>query len=373
MHPVTPFVGDQRADIDCLSSVSESSTAMAGSGIGECASMSPVESSLTDPEIDRIITDYQPRMARYEEAAVLIEGRLRRELRAHAIRAVLSSRAKHPEDLREKLTRKRLDERFSYANLSRSLETVVTDLAGCRVLVYRLEDQTKTVELLRRTFAIAPLDNAVEHHDKLSGYRAHHVLLRLSEDEERIALRGAVCEVQIVAFGAHVFNELEHDIGYKDKHCPPTNAEKEILDDLRCAARLLDRAAERLMVERGEAVARQTRMLTSAEDLQLVLERAAGRKLQGEFDRLFRFLNTVLEPLTAASVASLGDIDALLKQGAERAAAARLGAVDDVVSIALALIDRFELELRETVRSQRGRPTLFKKSVEQYLDREHDS
>jgi ppGpp synthetase/RelA/SpoT-type nucleotidyltranferase len=332
------------------------------------ADMSDVVPPLTDPEIDRVVSEYVPRMARYEEAALLVEQRLRRELRANAIRSMLSSRAKHPDDLREKLTRKRTDARYAYSNLSTTLESVVTDLAGCRVLVYRLEDQHKAFELVRRVFTVPPVRNAIEHHDRPSGYRAIHVLVRVGDDEERFSLRGAVCEIQIASFGAHVFNELEHDIAYKDHECPPTGAEREILDDLRCAARLIDRAAERLMLARGDSVVRQTRVLTSAEDLQLVLERAAGRKLHGEFDRLFKFLNIVLEPLTAATVAALGPIAELLSAGEQRAKKASLEYTDDVMSIALALTDRFAPELRESVRSQRGRPTLFKKSVEQYLD-----
>ena len=56
---------------------------------------------LSEDQIGRVIEAYRLQMARYEAAARFVEQRLRREYRAAALPVLLSSRAKHPEDLRD--------------------------------------------------------------------------------------------------------------------------------------------------------------------------------------------------------------------------------------------------------------------------------
>src|SRR5262249_29082758 len=66
-------------------------------------STDPSPASLTEAQIEQIAQRYKLEMVRYEGAARFVEQRLRRELREAAIPALLSSRAKHPGDVREKL------------------------------------------------------------------------------------------------------------------------------------------------------------------------------------------------------------------------------------------------------------------------------
>lgn len=319
--------------------------------------------SLTDPEIDILVGQYVREMARYEEAARLVEDRLRRSLRANAIRALLSSRAKHPDDLRGKLARNRTDPRYGFAMLDRGMNDVVTDLAGCRIMVYRLSDVEHVARVVREALDLVTGPKAIEPHNKPSGYRATHILVRLRDNEERLSLRGAVCEVQITSLASHVFNELEHDIGYKDHGVPQTDTEQAALHEVMYAARLLDPAVERLLVERAESVRRQTVRLKDAEELQFVLEHAAGRRLHGEFARLFRLLDAAVQPLTAATLAGLGQVDQLLERGMKRATSLAIDGTDDVVLLALALFDDYAEEFEQLVREQRGPATLLKKAV----------
>lgn len=322
---------------------------------------------LTDPDIDVVLAGYVRQMARFEEAALLVERRLRRELRANAIRSLLSSRAKHPEDLREKLTRKRTDSRYVLSALRDEIDRIVTDLAGCRVMVYQRTDVEKVRRLVREAFELAPVEGNDEAHDKATGYWAHHLLVHIT-DLERASLRNTICEIQITALGSHVFNELEHDVAYKAHGVPPSAAEEEALKDLRAAARLVDRAAERLLFERAETVATSTAPLRDAEDLQYALEQAAGRKLHGEFLRLFRFLDGLAESLTAQVAVGLAGPD-VMAQGAKIAAELGLEPDDDVVCVALGIHRSYPDEIERFVRSLRGRATLLKKAVETAAER----
>jgi ppGpp synthetase/RelA/SpoT-type nucleotidyltranferase len=317
--------------------------------------------ALTDPEIDILVSQYAREMARYEEAARLVEDRVRRALRANVIRSLLSSRAKHPDDLRGKLEKKRSDSRYRLAALREDMNRVVTDLAGCRVMVYQLPDIDKVERVIRETFKLAVLENAFERHRKESGYLATHILVQIQDDEERLSLRGAVCEVQVTSIAAHVFNELEHDIGYKDHDCPPTEAEQGSLEEVRRMTWMLDRSVGRLLADRERAVDEQTRPLRSAEELQFTLEQGAGRPLHGEFVRLFRLLGAVIQPLTARA---LGPVSELLDRGKQRAVDLQFAGDDDVVNISLALFDDYADEFERFVAVQRGPITELKKAIQ---------
>jgi hypothetical protein len=194
------------------------------------------------------------------------------------------------------------------------------------------------------------------------------VLVRLPDDIDRLSLRGTICEVQITSLAAHVFNEMSHDIDYKDHDCPPTPAELDSLAEVRYVTWLLDRSVERLVVDRAKAVRMQTVPLKNAEELQFALEQEANRRLHGEFVRLFRLLSTGFEPLTPAV---FGSIPELLRQGEKRAEELGFTGADDVVHIALALFDDNAAEFEQVVREQRGPATLLKKAILKAAERKH--
>ncbi len=314
-------------------------------------------------EIDAVVERYLREMARYEEVARVVEDRLRRATRANALRVMLSARAKHPEDLRKKLELKKDDPRYERQALERALDRVVTDLAGCRVMAYRPTDVPSIERAVLETFELADVERARERHEKPSGYRATHLLVSIGASEERLSIRGTTCEVQITSIAAHVFNELEHDIGYKDHDVPPTEAERRALDELLHAVRLVDPSVERLASARADSIQRQTVALRDAEELKYVLERDAGRPLHGEFNRLFRMLGAVNEFLTPAAVLAFGNAKELLEKGGAAASNLGIADADDVVRIALALFEHFPEEFKQLVQEQRGPATLLKKAV----------
>ena len=157
-------------------------------------------------EIDTIVERYRREIARYEETAHLIEARLRRATRDATIQVLLSSRAKHPEDLRKKIEakNKKGDPRYTFEALNEDVNQVVTDLAGCRVMAYQQSDVENITRAVLDSFHLAPVENANEKHDKTSGYRANHLLVIVPPDEERISLRNTICEVQIASLASHI-------------------------------------------------------------------------------------------------------------------------------------------------------------------------
>lgn len=331
---------------------------------GDAPVMPPVPPPLSAPEIEDVVDGYKLQMTRYEEAALLIERRLQRELRAEAIRCLLSSRAKHPDELREKikLNNRKRDPRYVVAALGKDVGKIVTDLAGVRVLVYQADDVDKVRRVVRTQLRLAPCPRNDEFHDRPSGYWAAHLIVEVSDDE-RASLRGTYCEVQVTTVAAHVFNELEHDITYKTHGVDCGVAEEKTLRDVKAAARLLDRAAERLLAEHGKTVMDTQREIVDASQVQFIFEQRVGRKLSGDFERLFRFVRSSIARLTAETIKTLGEPPQLLQRGEEIAASEGWNDADDVARIVMGLYASYEAELESFIRGP-GRPGSFKRAVE---------
>jgi ppGpp synthetase/RelA/SpoT-type nucleotidyltranferase len=199
-----------------------------------------------DAEIGGAVAQYVREMGRYEEAARLVERRLRAALRARGVPALVSSRAKAPEDLRGKLLRKAAT---IAPHELHDVGAVITDLAGCRVLAYRPSDVERIEEAVQASFARAPRAGSIERHAKPSGYRATHILVTVAGDDERLWLRGAICEVQIVSLASHLWNEIEHELVYK-RGAPPAEELRAALEHIRRACSELEAMVEALGPDR---------------------------------------------------------------------------------------------------------------------------
>jgi ppGpp synthetase/RelA/SpoT-type nucleotidyltranferase len=229
---------------------------------------------LTEPQIEVVVQRYLREMARFEKTASAVADRLRRELRAEGhLRYMLSFRAKHPDDLREKLRRKSNDRdaRYSFDALM-EIGDVVTDLAGCRVVVYSVPDEERVAELVRRVFALPDRDDARPSPiRRSSGYQATHTLVLAPEAQDDTSIRGSICEVQVATVAAHLFNELEHDITYKKLGHAATSQEQRLLASVERACKLADHIVEQLLDERARGKARLVSLSDPAE-LRLALE-----------------------------------------------------------------------------------------------------
>lgn len=323
-------------------------------------------SRLLEPEIEKLTNQYMREMARYEKAAATVAERLRRELRAEArLRHLISFRAKHPDDLREKLRRKCDNPRYAFELLQNDLNSVVTDLAGCRVVVYMPDDEQRVIALVDRVFRFPSRPDAQpEPYRKSSGYRATHRLVLASESVEDLSIQGALCEIQVTTLAAHLFNELEHDVTYKDHGQKPSEEEQRILEEILWATNLSDRASDRLLAAHDRTT-RDNDILNDAESLRFALERAAGRPLAGDFVRLHRMLEGTLDQLSIATLRSLGDVKETILQGKDYAGRlSQEDLSDDVVCYALGLTKlRGELVLQ--AKSWRGPETPLKRALVQ--------
>jgi len=175
------------------------------------------------------LQEYDRSFDRLAKLVQFIVQCLEGELKSHDILARVSGRVKSRASLKAKLqswlTR---PEKEAALKTRQDLYSVIGDLAAVRVMTY-VEQDRNTVEMLARERFASPqhLPNygweKKEHTDRVHGnnrnfYRATHMQIalragdcsgpyeNLSEDQ---------CELQITSMLAHVWNEIEHDIGYK--------------------------------------------------------------------------------------------------------------------------------------------------------------
>lgn len=231
------------------------------------------------PISDKVIVDAVARYDRERDRYIKLAARVADICRSNivegnAIRAQVTSRTKTVRSFEGKLRRfaKRADKNFTTVD---DVFSQVGDFAGVRVATYRPEDEAKVANEIATLFA-GPDGGKVEIDlkDKLSPadclfYRATHCQVAL-RDEELVGdygnLRGASCEIQICSMMAHVWNEIEHDIGYKPEGGGPGEAEKGLLETLGHLTRSGDAAITRLLAANYERLTAQTGDFTDVHD-----------------------------------------------------------------------------------------------------------
>lgn len=314
---------------------------------------------ITQGEIEVVVGHYREAMARYEEAATVLEHRLRRELRAAAIKTLVLSRAKHPDEVRQDLEYQRASDdpaepELTYTKLNSDLNRTITDLSRATVIVYHPIDEQAAFEMILRRFPLADVPNPIEHQeDRQRGSRA---LVEIDESFDRPSLRGSIVEVKVASISSHIFNELGADIGFAHSGEQPEHV-AEGIEDLMYLSRLTDRAVHRLLEARRTRLFDPHEPLEDPVDLRHALEQMVGHTLTGDFQRLFRLLGTVIHPFTAGALAALGSPEKRLEQGVRIATGLGLhetGGDDDVLCYTLSLMETFGPEFQELASHWRG-------------------
>jgi len=123
-------------------------------------------------------------------------------------------------------------------------------------------------------------------------------------------LRDVLCEIQIASLANHIWNELEHDVVYKnvDLGNPTTdqNAWLEIMWDALQTADTAVAHLSRVNAHRREQALSDQTELKTAEDLALALGAYLGRHLTGDREGLFKLLQQTVQQLTRKQLQAWG-------------------------------------------------------------------
>ncbi|PYF10386.1 RelA/SpoT family protein [Rhodobacter viridis] len=194
-----------------------------------------------DPKyIPDAVDRYRRERDRYVKLADRIAEICREDIcEQNAIRAQVTFRVKTPKSFEGKLKRfsTRLDK--NYENVGEIFDGI-GDLAGVRIATYRHEDCEEVVAHLQKALAGPNGEIEIDRKDKNTEnrenyYRAIHVQVALPT-EQQVGIYDNVgdisCEIQVCTMIAHVWNEIEHDIGYKPDLGEPSDDERYYLGQL---------------------------------------------------------------------------------------------------------------------------------------------
>jgi ppGpp synthetase/RelA/SpoT-type nucleotidyltranferase len=223
--------------------------------------------AISDQIITGAVARYDRERDRYIKLAARVADICRSHIvERHAVRAQITSRAKTVRSFEGKLRRfsKRRDKSFQTAE---EVFEKIGDFAGVRVATYRPEDEPRVADAIRALFTGPDgSDVVVDLKDKLDPanckfYRATHCQVFLREEElvgDYGNLRGASCEIQICSMMSHVWNEIEHDIGYKPEGGGPGEAERGLLEVLGHLTRSGDATITQLLAANYARMTAQT-------------------------------------------------------------------------------------------------------------------
>lgn len=220
---------------------------------------------------ETIIAESVARFSRERDRYIKLAGRVADLCRSevvekNAVRAQVTSRTKTVRSFEGKLRRfaRRADKNYQTVD---EVFADISDFSGVRVATYRPEDEARVAKAVSDYFG-GPNDGNVDvdPKDKLKPaqgqfYRATHCQVFLP-DQELVGdfdnLRDVSCEIQICSMMAHVWNEIEHDIGYKPESDGPSETERGLLETLGHLTRAGDAAITRLLDANVDRMTEQT-------------------------------------------------------------------------------------------------------------------
>jgi ppGpp synthetase/RelA/SpoT-type nucleotidyltranferase len=180
--------------------------------------------TISEPIIAEAVARYQREYDRYLKLCARVADICREEIvEANAIRAHVTFRAKGLKSLEAKLRKSAQMGKKSMPTIDAVFDQV-RDLAAVRVATYVQTDERKVTEAISKRFvgskAAAVLIDLKDKHatDSRNFYRATHLEVYLHPQDivgTYSNVDGVPCEIQVCSMMAHVWNEIEHDIGYK--------------------------------------------------------------------------------------------------------------------------------------------------------------
>lgn len=214
--------------------------------------------TISEETIKNAVLRYHREYDRYLKLSARVAEICRFEIvEGNAIRAQVTFRAKSPKSLEGKLRR------FA-ASGARDLPSVqsvfdaVRDLAAVRIATYEQRHEDQVAQLVCKRFV--DLKGATpdsERKDKSAAdnsnfYRATHVEAFLPEADvigTYANVSDVPCEIQVCSMMAHVWNEIEHDLGYKPLAGSLSEQERNLLIMLGHAVRQGDMTIGSLFAE----------------------------------------------------------------------------------------------------------------------------
>jgi ppGpp synthetase/RelA/SpoT-type nucleotidyltranferase len=276
----------------------------------------------TNAVVDDFLTAYRREFDYYQEASRLCAQLCEQELRGNGKRVIVTSRAKAPDRLAEKLRRREEEQKKDYRT-SQEIYDDIVDLSGVRIALYFPGDLQDVDKIIRNTFRLVrepktfPDGSPKKYKKQFDGYHATHYLVglkpeKLGSDQQRYA--EARIEIQVASVLMHGWAEVEHDLVYKPLSGELSDDEYAILDEMNGLVLTGEIALRRLQVAFDKRVNQADQEFTNHYELAAFLHRElrlatrdAAEPDMGRVDLLFQLLRHyqknrpgVIKPLLSA-------------------------------------------------------------------------
>lgn len=278
--------------------------------------------------VSEFIGRYRKEFDFYEQSCRMVAQSLEAKLRSAGVRAIVTSRAKNPTRLEEKVRQRSV--KANYKNVDDIYRDIV-DLAGVRVALYFPGERDEVGKIVRSSFTLVeepkefPTTGQPSYNKRFSGYWATHYRVRISEstlNESQKRYSEAKVEVQVASVLMHAWSEVEHDLVYKPLQGALSEEEYSILDELNGLVLSGEIALERL--QRAGELRASTH----------------GREFSNHYDLAASLLDLARTSLSVADVnqAAMGRVDTLY----QLLKAAGLNTPDQLAGYVQALHSDFE-------------------------------
>lgn len=259
------------------------------------------------PLIDDFLARYRREFDFYDQSARLLAQQLEADLQGSGIRAIVTSRAKQPGRIGDKIRQRDITKQYSSVD---AIFSDIVDLAGVRVALYFPAERDEVGKLIRARCDLVdppkefPANAAPSYAKRFSGYWATHYRVRmreasLAEAQKRYA--DARIEIQVASLLMHAWSEVEHDLVYKPLQGNLSLDEYAILDELNGLVLAGEIALERLQRAAESRVAKRDARFGNHYDLAAYLFEAVKPVISaaptdpalGRVDLLFGFLKKI--------------------------------------------------------------------------------
>ena len=214
--------------------------------------------TISDETIKRAVQRYHREYDRYLKLCARVAEICRVEVvEGNAIRAQVTSRAKSPKSLEGKLRRFASTGKKTMPDVDAVFDQI-RDLAAVRIATYEQRHEEQVVNFVCNRFwdsaGKAPKHERKDKNrvDQTNFYRATHVEVFLPPSDvvgTYANVADVPCEIQICSMMAHVWNEVEHDLGYKPMSGSLSEPERHLLAMLGQSVRLGDGTIASLFAE----------------------------------------------------------------------------------------------------------------------------
>jgi ppGpp synthetase/RelA/SpoT-type nucleotidyltranferase len=186
---------------------------------------------------EKIIEDFSNQYLRefdfYNAASMLAAQLIEAQLISKGIRAIVTFRAKNPSRLKDKISKRAIEENKNYINLKDIYQDIV-DLAGVRIALYFNSERDEIEQIINDIFTVHK-KKEFPTEEKSQGYKAIHYRANIKENfltEQQKRYSEANVEIQVASLLMHAWAEVEHDIVYKPLQGKVTEAEQVALNEL---------------------------------------------------------------------------------------------------------------------------------------------